>query len=322
MGNLVSKLLRISKPKIWMWILNAIVSAIVTYVVTIRFGNLSISNEVFLKYPFAFSYFVLIYLICILGFGIMEVSCLMFYRAYRKMKHFQANFPEAETNSPPVIQPTKIRIPLSQFVEIYQKDLMKLCQGNGKNLLSNHLQWSDFPAFIETIVKIAFPNIANDSKFSIAESIQNIQGDFLIELDAKLNVGFWEDYLNEQSDFQLLCMLARDSHFEQETFSKMKRLSNCFEFILRSASYVVANWCIDVYVRLYGVNRSVFYICDSSDEHQNIVAQLNEYKNSLMESQADVSHIIQYQFSLQTGEITGIQGKLFDIYQNCSSLLK
>jgi hypothetical protein len=124
------------------------------------------------------------------------------------------------------------------------------------------------------------------------------------------------------SDMQIMELLSQNPVFCEYTLPKMRRLSNDLEFILRLFSYLVADWCIDVYSRVYGVNKNIFFVNENNSEYENTVGKLNAFKNNLLTGHADISNIIIYGFSAEKREIRAIRGELFEIYQNCSAILK
>ena len=134
MSDLMREILRFSKPKIWMWGLNAVLSTIITYLVFLSMGSSAISNQLFIKYPPLFVCVVLIYLSCVLGIWFMEVIGLLLWHMYSEMKQFQKHNC-AEKKSCPSIVVTNSPMKSREFLEAYQQLLLNFYSVGCKKIL-------------------------------------------------------------------------------------------------------------------------------------------------------------------------------------------
>ena len=179
---------------------------------------------------------------------------------------------------------------------------------------------------MEILNLLGFTEILNDTQFSTEYSLKGMHENLLARLLLELKTDFWEQYFDKQSDLQIVSLFSENSYFTNETFPKIKKLSNDLEFILRMASHLVVDWCIDVYYRVYGINKDVFYKSENQDENQaqkeDIVCKLNLFKGSLLGSQVNVQNIIIYEFSPENQTIQAVGGELVEIYRQCCEILK
>jgi len=320
MSGLVRQMIDFSKPKLWMWVLNAVLSTAITYFVLAGIGATKISNQLFMKYPFLFLCVVLIYLSCVLGILLMEMSVMWCYRVCKKMEHFE-EYSQIQNASPSMIRVLKSNQKFPDILTAYQQTLFDIGTVNHENT-ENWEMPESIPFSMDILKMLNFTAILEDEDFSPEESIRNVRENFLIKLHQELETDFVGKYLSRKSDMQIMELLSQNPVFCEYTLPKMRRLSNDLEFILRLFSYLVADWCIDVYSRVYGVNKNIFFVNENNSEYENTVGKLNAFKNNLLAGHADVSNIIIYGFSAEKREIRAIRGELFEIYQNCSAILK
>ncbi len=265
MGKGWKELFRLSESKIWMWILGAVFSGLITYLYFVYFNHVAFTPETFGRHPILFAYVVGVYLICIVGIMAIWKTEGIIFGILGKVKQFQRHFPQLKSPSPSIVKLTNHSQALPEFSETYLENFVHTCIDDEISPeempeILNHLQDIQFQMCSSKVLETFFSTIVEDDNYSIEQSFQNhMTGNLLGRLREELLPDFLEDFLNQQSDFQIFLLESQKPEFCSDTLPKMQVLANAFEFMLRVSSYIVAEWCIDVYSRVYGINKNIFY---------------------------------------------------------------